>query len=229
MNNPTTPVCSTCGKEKCDHIVGDTCHFTKCHGHLSDKPPVQPKEEARGDEKHECYFGENGNAPCLAAFQPDTPKEEAKAPVVCCEGGYFGETHDCCKEEARGGSVTMTAKEAKAGYYDGPNPKKEDMTLCQYDGNELPCEHPAWELEYHKLMSECLYDWDMLGAHGFDDPIVTFISRLLAEARREQWEANLGSIKKLEQEMLDAAGIKVLPEGSESPYVKYLRQVEPKV
>ena len=77
MNNPTTPVCVECGKEKCPFKEHDAICFQKDYCHT---PPCQPKEEAKGERCEKCgqilpRSGINIKVTCGCSL-PTNPKKE---------------------------------------------------------------------------------------------------------------------------------------------------------
>ena len=182
------------------HSFGDGC----VPPHPDPTTPVcemcQGDKTVRVDRNNSIFNSDLVDIPCPSCSQP---KEEAK-------GGWC--------EKCGGDHATERHWPIVDDVPTPPNPKSED-----------------WEEKLDAKLNVLCGAWaEWQDGNSSDeycaqrDKHVEFIRILIAEARREQWEANLGAIKKLEQEMLDAAGIKVFPEGSESPYVRYLRKVEPK-
>ncbi len=163
-NNPTTPVCVECGKEKATFGpdgVGFSPTTDICH--------CQPKEEAKAKccDKQFVWSGGEGtshyccNVHCCVPVQP---KEEAK-----------GERCEKCGLRLVYGDARNAFK--PASYCNGAcaptNPKKEDW------------EAHKWEGDFRRLYRK--WDLPMIpnGTVDHSSKYIEFISRLLAEARRE--------------------------------------------
>ena len=132
-------------------------------------PSCQPKEEAKGER---CPNPDRNACDCWDSG-------------MCKNGPHKSLCQHPCPTPINPKSVTMTAEEAKAGYYDSPNPKKEEygMFEARIDRNlhsfrALPLTPEIRDEDFLQLRRWMLED--------FKD----CVSRLLAEAdikaRREQ-------------------------------------------
>ena len=179
--NPTTPVCSTCGKEKCEPSIknpGFGLHFEDCAGLSSSRfcHGHQPKTcEKCGKEP--CRLWMTGcEGYCCKAHRPSScqPKEEAKGErcEIFCEI-HSPETCGCSRP-----CLTHTPT----------NPKSED-----WEEKDLK---KALDEAFKNLPAGVFYGHHSDVAWSIAHALAPLLSRQLAEARREQHRLTCEAVEK---------------------------------
>lgn len=150
--------------------------------------------------------------PCPSCSPID--KELGGGEGKCCDkqfvwSGDEGTSHHCCNVHC------CKPSESKAVVI--------DRELAGYLEKEAPSPSGDWEAAMFAELQPILRQPTVTNAEW----VISFLRSEIEKARLDQWEKNMKAIKQLEQAMLEASGISIYPEGSESPYVRYLRSAKP--